>query len=514
MIDNTFSSYGGFRENSNQRQRNTLEQQRPQPQIQKQSAMSRAIDMSNIVNSNEEVDDNRLVIGTNEKRKDLYIPESSRYLNSLVLGLKGTGKTSEVLPMFVSQDLKNKKAGATIIVTKKEMAYSLYALAKKNKRKVKLLKPSVSNEISNKLLWQTAYSYDYINEFIINYKNAIKKKEIVIIDMEILKYKSEGLRAVAMLLLQLQLDIQETDITQKTPHYLYIDDAQYYLPFLEHLLSFSDNYNLGITLFMQSRAQLIKNGKDYSSIIDNNVRTTLLLNSLSLEDINFYSERFYEHKNLSNFYNRKLNSFIYETLDNTNKRKCGIADFKLMSKDDREEMETKAKKHRTKLLKEKRHEREKQLLKMIQERQLAQSMEDEYDYETSYEDTNEPTSVNLEDFDDDNNTPTAKPINYDEYDEIGEPKPFDLDLIEEQEITIDDTAIEEYKEANKVILNQDNEEPAIVNKVISTKVKNEEIKEIIFNEEKETKRKVSSNIFNKLNADIDYCDDSFDFQFD
>ena len=509
MIDKMYPSYGGFRDNINQKQSYPMGQN----QQSQSSQYNKSVDLNAV---NEVIDDNRLIIGVNEKKKDLYIPESSRYLNSLVLGLKGTGKTSEVLPMFILQDLKNKKAGATIILTKKEMAYSVYALAKKYKRKVKLLKPSINNEISNKLLWQTAYSYDYINEFIINYKEAIKKKEIVIIDMEILKYKSEGLRAVAMLLLQLQLDIQETDITQKTPHYLYIDDAQYYLPFIEHLLSFSDNYNLGITLFMQSRSQFIKNGKDYTSIIDNNIRTTLLLNSLTVDDIKFYSERFYEHKNLSNFYNRKLNSFIYETLDSTNKRKCGIADFKIMSEEERKEMETKAKKARTKLLKEKRHEREKQLLKMIQERQIAETKEENYDYNPQEyneynEDVEENNPVNIED----SNIAQINPISdYDEYDEIGEPKPFDLDSLEEQEIIIEDIEIEEYKEKNKIIVNQDKVEPAVVNKIISNKLKDDEIKEIIFTEEKETKRKVSSNIFNKLNADIDYCDDSFDFQFD
>ena len=509
MIDKMYPSYGGFRDNINQKQSYPMGQN----QQSQSSQYNKSVDLNAV---NEVIDDNRLIIGVNEKKKDLYIPESSRYLNSLVLGLKGTGKTSEVLPMFILQDLKNKKAGATIILTKKEMAYSVYALAKKYKRKVKLLKPSINNEISNKLLWQTAYSYDYINEFIINYKEAIKKKEIVIIDMEILKYKSEGLRAVAMLLLQLQLDIQETDITQKTPHYLYIDDAQYYLPFIEHLLSFSDNYNLGITLFMQSRSQFIKNGKDYTSIIDNNIRTTLLLNSLTVDDIKFYSERFYEHENLSNFYNRKLNSFIYETLDSTNKRKCGIADFKIMSEEERKEMETKAKKARTKLLKEKRHEREKQLLKMIQERQIAETKEENYDYNPQEyneynEDVEEINPVNIED----SNIAQINPISdYDEYDEIGEPKPFDLDSLEEQEIIIEDIEIEEYKEKNKIIVNQDKVEPAVVNKIISNKLKDDEIKEIIFTEEKETKRKVSSNIFNKLNADIDYCDDSFDFQFD
>ena len=118
----------------------------------------------------------------------------------------------------------NKDYGATVIVSKNETAYNLYALAKQYKRDIIMLKPSISNEISNKFLWKSDYNYDYINENIINYKEAIKKRKIVIIDMEILKHKNDGLKAVAMLLLQLQLDMQETDVTQNKPHFLYIDD--------------------------------------------------------------------------------------------------------------------------------------------------------------------------------------------------------------------------------------------------------------------------------------------------
>ena len=425
-----------------------------------------------IQGENQEVlDEGRLVIGYNDKKKELFVPESSRYYNTLVLGLKGTGKTQEILPMMVKQDIENKKVGATIVVTKKDMAYTLYTLAKEKKRKVRLLKPSINNEISNKLLWQTAYNYDYINEFIINYKEAIKKKEIVIIDMEILKYKSEGLRAVAMLLLQLQLDIQETDITNKTPHFLYLDDAQYYLPFIEHLLAFSDNYNLGVTLLMQSRSQMIKNGVDYTSSIQSNIRTTLLLNALSLEDVKYYSERFYEHNGLNNFYNRRSNSIFYETLDKNNQRKSGIADFKLLDKEGRKELEDKSKKMRAKLLKEKRKEREKQLQRMIEE--SRNQSQDEYDTDS-----------------------------YSSYDDISdEPKPFDISLLDE-----DDSGFK-----NKILqLSAEIESGSETSKSDKTR----ELKEIITIEEKEVKRKVSSQIFNKLNSKIDYCDDNFDFKFD
>ena len=306
-------------------------------------------------------DDNKLIIGLNDKSKELFIPEKSRFLNTLVIGTKGTGKTTSVLPMFVEQDLKRKNAGVTIISSSKEMSYNIYSLSKKYKRKIHFLKPSINNEVTNKFLWLQDYNYDYINEHIINYKEAIKKKEVVIIDMEVLKYKSDALKAVAMLLLQLRLDIQETDITQRCHHFLYVDDAYNYLKFLEDLLVFSDNYNLGITLFMQSRNQLITKNKDFNGLINNNIRNTLLLNNITPEDYNYYKNKFFEKNNPSEFFNREFNTMLYETIDSMGVRRTGITKFKKLLIGDWEELESKSKRIRSSLLKEKRKERELEL---------------------------------------------------------------------------------------------------------------------------------------------------------
>ena len=307
------------------------------------------------------VDDNKLIIGLNDKGKELFIPEKSRFLNTLVLGTKGTGKTTSVLPMFVEQDLKRKNAGVTIICSTKEMSYNLYSLAKKYKRKIHFIKPSVNNEVTNKFLWMKDYNYDYINENIINYKEAIKKKEVVIIDMELLKYKNDALKTVAMLLLQLRLDIQETDITQRCHHFLYVDDAYNYLKFLEDLLVFSDNYNLGITLFMQSRNQFVTKNKDFTSLISNNIRNTMLLNNITIEDYNYYKDKFFEKTNPSEFFNREFNSMLYETIDAMGVRRVGINKFKKLLIGDWDELEAKSKKVRASLLKEKRKQRELEL---------------------------------------------------------------------------------------------------------------------------------------------------------
>lgn len=471
----------------------------------------------NLFKDDDEEDEiNKIVIGLNDKKKKIFIPESSRYFNTLVLGTKATGKTAGVLPLLVEQDLKNKDYGCTIVVSKNEMAYNLYALAKQYKRDVIILKPSINNEIANKFLWRNDYNYDYINENIINYKEAIKKRQIVIIDMEILKHKSDGLKAVAMLLLQLQLDMQETDITQKKPHFLYVDDGQYYLPFLENLFTFSDNYNLGITLFLQSRAQLTKNNKDYSYMIDNNIRNLLILNSLDKQDVDYYKERLYEYKASNLFYNRELTEICYETIDLTNKRKCGIADYKNIFEIDWEALNNKAKTFRNKLLKDKRKELEKEMLLSIKSKYEYSGEENEDEYIEDSEgiglDLKESQNISnieveliktlpSEDFDDD-------------YEDIGEPVPIDLKILETNEPTEceendKDLDIQNHLETVKKEQPYNN-----MTKKEKLKFKEDKIKEIIRIKEKSVKRNVSTKIFNNIISDIDYCDEDFDFSFD
>ena len=296
---------------------------------------------------------NRLIFGYNDKKKPIFIPESSRYFNTLVLGVKGTGKTTGLLPFFVEQDMKNKQVGLTVIASSREISYTLYTLAKQYKRKVIFIKPSINNEVSNKFLFKTDYDYDYIDMNLVCYKDAIKSKSVIIIDMETLKYKSEAIKAVAMLLLQLQLDIQETDLTNRTPHFLYIDDAYIYIPFLKYLLLYGDTFNLGITLFFNSRNQF----GEYESLINNTVRNLFLLNSLTKEDAEYYQYKFQDTEtNLHS--NRGATSLLYEIVDAQFTKRTGQVNYKRMTPEEVEVLEKKSKKLRTKLLKDKRTQQE------------------------------------------------------------------------------------------------------------------------------------------------------------
>lgn len=288
-------------------------------------------------------------IGKKEK-KIIYIPFESRFLNTTVFGKKGSGKTSDVLISFANQDLSNKDIGVTFIVNKGDMAYNLYTMAKLYKRKVTLIKPSISLNTSNFFLWDKKYDYDYINDNIIDFKRAIRNKEIIIIDMEVLKYKEDGIRATIKLLLQLQVDMQETDITLRTPHFLYIDDSNLYLPYIDNFLIFGNSFNLGTILFFQSRSQFKINNKDYANMIDNNVMNTILLMPIDIKDIEHFSKQFYEQVETA-FYNRNHLEIIYEIMDLNLKRKSGGCTFFSCEDKFKEEVEEKSKANRRKLLK-------------------------------------------------------------------------------------------------------------------------------------------------------------------
>lgn len=229
------------------------------------------------------------------------ISEKNRMLNSLVLGKKKSGKSNNLLTSFAKQDFEKKDCGITFIVSRKDMAYTLYAMARDAGRKksdIIILKPSANFAIANEMIGLSEYSYEQIAEYI-DYKEAIKKKKVVIIDMEYSRYRDYAIKATAMLLMQLQVDMQDVQYTLKRNHFVYIDDAHSYLPFIELLLTTGEEYNVGTMLFMQSRDEVKrnqKNNEDYISLLDNNIRNLILTSGLNTSDAEFYRKQFISSK--------------------------------------------------------------------------------------------------------------------------------------------------------------------------------------------------------------------------
>lgn len=229
-----------------------------------------------------------LKICLNDKKKEIFIPEQSLFLNTLVLGNKGSGKSSLVFKGLAFQIIENKNMGGTFVVSSKDLSYELYLLAKHNKRRVVFFNPSVSADIEMLLNKNGISNEDILN--ICNFEKFIYNNYIVIIDMENIKTGINGCNLVKSFLENFSNSIYNTDVTYSKPHSLYIDDAFYYLDSLEKILYYGSEYNIATTLFFQNRNQFKFYNKDYSSFIDSNIGNIILTNNLNIEDAKFYGE--------------------------------------------------------------------------------------------------------------------------------------------------------------------------------------------------------------------------------
>lgn len=276
-------------------------------------------------------------IAKSDNGKDVYMTKRTRYLNSIFLGLSGTGKTKEVLQLLVNQDIKNNLNGVTVIVNDEDIAFNIFTMAKNEKRKVLFINPMMLNLYDFMMLEE--YNYDFINENIIDYKKAIKNKYIVIINLDFTKYKDLAIKGTTMLLSQLRNDIMAID--NEIPHFLYIDDSYLYKNNINTLLKVGKKYNLGTYLFSNSTTLF----GEYWNDISLNIRSTFLLNALSYKDIEYYKKIFYE-QNLNDFLNRDYLNIIYETLKSNNKRINGICVLNQLDREYMKEIEAKSRKTR------------------------------------------------------------------------------------------------------------------------------------------------------------------------
>lgn len=260
------------------------------------------------------------IIGISNKKKQIHLKERSRYLNSIFIGKAGTGKTTQILPSLVSQDIKNKNCGATIIVDNEDVAFQLFAIAKNFKRRVYFINPYMDVPFLYDFLNLEEYDYDFINEKVIDYKKAIREKSIVIINMNSTKYSDFAIKIVSMMLNQLQIDMTYTSETKKTPHFLYVDNFNMYIKSVVPLLVNGKEFNIGTTLFANS----LYESKGYFNILESNIRNTFILNSICEVDIEYFKKKLYE-LNISKFYYGKKMEFLYEIIaDDSRKNGEGV----------------------------------------------------------------------------------------------------------------------------------------------------------------------------------------------
>ena len=293
----------------------------------------------------ERVVNDQLIIGNADKQRPAYIREENRFKHLLVLGTKGSGKSEIVLPSFFKQDIENKRVGATVFVGDRETAMMMYSLAKRNNREVQLVKPSLT--ASGMLLLENEhYDYRYVKENVIDFERAIRKKEIVIVDMEFDENQEEAIRGTAFLLTAFREAYVKENESKSTPHFLYVDNSHLYLPYVLPILFSGGDYTVGCTIFLESRNLLNDNEK---AIIDSFIRNKMFLTGLTVEDARYITEDIYERE-LPYILNRDYLECIYLTLDSKGKRANGVAKLNPLEKELVESLRISVPRHRGNVL--------------------------------------------------------------------------------------------------------------------------------------------------------------------
>ena len=262
-----------------------------------------------------------------DTKTSILLSDEARKANLAVFGIKNTGKAYTLIPVLFNQDIKNKDRGVTIVVDTPKLAWYLYGMCKVLGRKeIEIIKPSIDEEIIDGLLFRDEWNYDDVKK-IFDYENAIKKKKVVIIDMEQERYGEKATRAVSMLLLQLQAAMI-MDYKEEVDYSVFIDDAATYLPYIHNLLKYGDYFGFTATLFMKSRAEL----GDEKIWIDDYVRNYILLQGINYDDALYFGERMGLTNNAKSsaqqLLKRPYGTIQYEILKNGSyERDIGTADL-------------------------------------------------------------------------------------------------------------------------------------------------------------------------------------------
>lgn len=224
------------------------------------------------------------------KGKPYHFPYDVRMQNTAVFGIKGTGKTENLLPMLANEQFENEREGSLFIVGKSRVSWLLYALAKRYHRDVLFLSPSCHAQMHEAVQLGISNIKD-VSLNLVNFQEAMEQKKVVIIDAEPYKYHKRSMDVIIQILMNLQASIHVN--THETPFFTYIDEADVYLPYIKELLLYGEQFGVSSTLFMQSRSLIHARSPVLSAFVDSNVRTTILANALTYDDNTYFKERFY-----------------------------------------------------------------------------------------------------------------------------------------------------------------------------------------------------------------------------
>lgn len=247
-------------------------------------------------------------IGTS---KPIELTMERRFQNTVVYGSSGSGKTRAMLLTMALEQMEDTSSGATFICTRGDTSWLLDRLAHKMNREVIFLHPD-SDKGTHDFL-ETEYRTGFeMQKNLIDYAQAMREKKIVIIDFDLAKNKKTGRRSLIKLLYHLQRSVVSN--TEEHPHFVYIDDAEFALPYIHDLVSYGKDNAVGTTLLMSSYSLIEAQSRILAYFLNAHTNTTIVMNRLTYEDFAYFNRRFYGNMDNKQFRQRTKDEVIVETI--------------------------------------------------------------------------------------------------------------------------------------------------------------------------------------------------------
>lgn len=203
-----------------------------------------------------------------------------RFYNTTVIGSKRLSVKDEFFAFFINESLKLRNVASTFFISSKDEVYMIYLLAKKMKRRLIVLSPSLLPFSKD----DSVDSLDLLNLYI-DYASYISNNYIIVVDIEYMKDKSlsdKFIRAVLSLIEKSMMNIAKTELKE---HNIYFDDAHLYVNYVDSLLYYGREYNTSLFFFV--RQCINSRQEDKLKYIINNSVNKIILGSASIDDKSF-----------------------------------------------------------------------------------------------------------------------------------------------------------------------------------------------------------------------------------
>lgn len=212
-----------------------------------------------------------------DKIDSFNIDYLDRFYNTVVIGSKRLCIKDNFFAFFVNESLKLRNTASTFFVSSKDELYMIYSLAKKMKRRLIVLSPSLLPFSED----DSVDSLDLLNLYI-DYASYISNNYIVIVDVEYMKDKNlsdKFVRAVLSLIEKSMINITKTELKE---HNIYFDDAHLYVNYVDDLIYYGREYNTSLFFFIRQYINSRQEG-ELKYIINNSINK-IILDSASMDD--------------------------------------------------------------------------------------------------------------------------------------------------------------------------------------------------------------------------------------